>query len=167
MKSASFGNFQIGIVDNPSIEENGGFEFASGMDIFSEPGVLKACTKMVEVSYGVGAQPTTLPTEMVDTDDGTNTRAYIVAGTKLLEATSEGTWTLFRTNSQGANLGLSIFNGYVFYAAASQLGRVQVGNSGSANDSYAALETDSQYHPMITQAGTLKIGNGRYVGSLG
>ena len=43
------------MVDDPSVEDGGGFEFASGMDMFSEPEVMKASLALEEVSYGVGA----------------------------------------------------------------------------------------------------------------
>jgi hypothetical protein len=166
MQSASFGNFQVGIVDNPSIEDQGGFEFSAGMDIFSEPGVLKACNKMVEASYGASAQPADTPVEMVEVDHAGTLRAYMIAGTKLLEATAVDSWSLFRTNGQGANLGLGVFNGHVFYAAESKLGRAEIGDSGTANDSFETLESDADYHPIVAQGGTLKIGAGRYISSL-
>lgn len=166
MPSASFKNFQIGIVDDPSIEDQGGFEFASGMDIFSEPGVIKATNAMTSVSYGVGATPTDVPRWMVDTADGSNTRAYIAAGDKILESTDGTTFNLFLTNANGNILGLEIFNGYVWYAATTKLGRAPVGNAAAKNDNFLTIDSDSEYHPMIRQGGTLKGGAGRYVFSV-
>lgn len=167
MQSASFKNFQIGIVDDPSIEDQGGFEFASGMDIFSEPGVLKACNAMEEVTYGASATPTDVPRWMVDTADGSTIRGYITAGAKILESTDGATWNLFRTNGQGNNLGLGIWAGYVIYPSATKIGRTLVGDASAANDSYiTTLDSDTEFHPVIPQGGTLKIGAGRYVASL-
>jgi hypothetical protein len=166
MKTASFGSFQVGIVDDPSIEDKGGFDFASGMDIFSEPGVLKACGKMVPVSFGTGAAPAVIPTWMVDTTDATQTVGYIIAGDKILESTNGATWNLFLTNANGANLGLGIYAGRVWYAAASKLGYAPVGAAGSKNDNFATIDTDAEYHPMILQSGTLKLGAGRYITSV-
>lgn len=166
MKTASFGNFQVGIVDDPSVEDKGGFDFASGMDIFSEPGVLKACGKMVAVTFGTGAAPTVIPTRMVDTTNATQTVGYIAAGDKILESTNGTTWNLFLTNSEGVNLGLGIYNGRVWYAADDKLGYAPVGNAAAKNDSFQAIQDDDEYHPMILQGGTLKFGNGRYVGSI-
>lgn len=165
MKLATYGNFHVGIVNDPSIEDKGGFEFSAGMDIFSEPGVLKACNKMVEASYGAGAQPTATPVDMVDVDFG-GTKAYMIAGAKLLEATSESSWTLFKTNTQGNNLGVGVWAGYVLYAAATALGRAIVNNPGSAVDTFDTIDSDTDYHPMTPQGGTLKIGAGRYVSSV-
>jgi hypothetical protein len=42
------------MIDDPSIEDKGGFEFASGMDIFSEPGVMKAAPAMESLNLGAG-----------------------------------------------------------------------------------------------------------------
>lgn len=168
MKSTTFKNFQVGIVDDPSVEDQGGFEFASGMDIFSEPGVVKACPAMEEVSYGASASPTDVPLAMVDTThtDGT-VRLYVIAGDKVLQATSQSTFNLFLTNANGTNLGLAVWNGYVIYAHQTKIGRTPVNDASTKNDSYiTTLDSDTEYHPMIQQGGTLKIGAGRYVASL-
>src|SRR5436853_5982011 len=108
MQSTSFKNFQIGMVDDPSVEGQGGFEFASGMDIFSEPGVLKACNAMEEVTYGTGATPSAVPLWMVDIYDTLSStyRSYVAAGSKLLESTDGATFNLFLTNSKGTIKGL-------------------------------------------------------------
>ena len=166
MSSITFKNFQIGIVDDPSIEDQGGFEFASGMDIFSEPGTIKATNAMTEVSYGAGASPADVPRWMVDTADGSNTRAYISAGSKILESTDGSAFNLFLTNANGANLGLEIFNDYVWYAAATRLGRAPVGNAAGKNDNFLTIDSDTEYHPLIRQGGSLKGGAGRYVFSV-
>lgn len=168
MQSRTFKNFQVGIVDDPSVEAQGGFEFASGMDIFTEPGVIKATFAMEEVAYGSGAMPTSLPLWMVDTVDGSGQiRAYIAAGAKLLESSNGGTFNLFRTNTQGANIGLNVWAGYVVYISATKIGRTLVGDASGADDSYiTTLDTDSEVHPTAVQGGTLKIGAGRYVASL-
>lgn len=167
MKISPHGKFQVGIVDDPSVEDQGGFEFASGMDIFSEPGVLKACNAMTEVTYGASATPADVPRWMVDTTDASNIRAYIAAGDKILESTDGTTWNLFLTNSQGANLGLGIWAGYVIYPSATKIGRTLVGNAAGKNDSYiTTLDSDTEFHPIVPQGGTLKIGAGRYIASL-
>jgi hypothetical protein len=167
MKSQSFKNFQVGILDDPSIEDEGGFEYASGMDIFSEPGVIKACNALTPVSFGTGATPSDgAPTYMEDIADASNMRLYVAAGSKVLESTDGATFNLFRTNGNGVNLGLAIFNDYVWYASAAKLGRSPVGNSATANDNYSDIPSDTEFHPMVKQAGTLKGGAGRYVFSV-
>lgn len=167
MKIASHGNFQAGMVDDPSREDKGGFEYAGGMDIFSEPGVLKANNAMTEVTYGASATPADVPRWMVDTTDASNIRAYIVAGDKILESTDGTTWNLFLTNGQGSNLGLGIWAGYVVYPSATKIGRTLVGNAAGKDDSYiTTLDSDTEFHPIVPQGGTLKIGAGRYIASL-
>jgi hypothetical protein len=168
MQSQSFGDFQIGMVDNPSNETGGGFEFASGMDIFSEPGVLKASYALTEATYGVGAAPTALPIAglYVNAPSG----FYIPVGDKILISTDGSTFEVFLTNGQGTNKGIAHWNGYIFYPSAQYLGRVQVGLPLTAqNDTYinfTANQFVSNYIPMIKQGGTLKIGSGRYVHSV-
>lgn len=167
MKQTTFKHFQIGMLEDPSIEDKGGFEFASGMDIFSEPGVMKACYAMAEVSYGASATPTDVPRYFVDTTDASATRGYIAAGAKILESTTGTTWNLFRTNGQGVNLGLGIWAGYVIYPSATKIGRTLVGDAAAADDSYiTTLDNDAEFHPVLPQGGTLKIGAGRYIASL-
>jgi hypothetical protein len=169
MKSQSFGNFQIGIVDNPTIEDKGGFEFASGMDIFSEPGVLKACNVMAEVTYGASATPAAVPLWMTEAIDSLGAvRGYVAAGSKLLESTDGSTFNLFRTNTNGTIKGLGAWSGQVVYVADGKIGLVQIGVSASASDSYYSYGsyTASDFYPVIIQGGTLKIGAGRYISSM-
>jgi hypothetical protein len=94
------------MVDDPSVDDRGGFEFASGMDVFSEPGVMKANQNMQSVTFGTGAELEGLPTAMVDTTDAVSNLAYVAAGLKILETTNGSAFDLFLTNSQGVNLGL-------------------------------------------------------------
>lgn len=153
------------MVDDPSVEDKGGFEFASGMDIFSEPGVLKACFAMEPVTFGAGAALADVPRWMVDN----GAYAYITAGNKILECSSLSgqPWNLFLTNSNGSNRGLALWNGYVMYAALDKIGRAPINDGASKNDNYiSGLDLNVDFNPMVQQGGTLKIGDGRYVGSL-
>src|ERR1044071_6223068 len=162
MKSASFANFQVGIIDDPSIEDRGGFEFASGMDIFSEPGVLKANFALQAVS---GFTPSQFGWAVKTTNYGGTLRGYMSIHDKIYESTDGITWALFITNSNGRILNLEIFNGYIVYAADTKLGRCEVHNSASQNDSWQTIASAS-WHPITVQGGTLKIGAGRYVASV-
>jgi len=165
MNSIRFANFQVGMVDDPSVEHKGGFEYASGMDIFSEPGVIKASFALAEVTYGTGATPIDVPRWSDDKSDSTS-RMYVVAGDKILESTNGTTFNLFLTNANGAILGMRIFDGYVYYASATKLGRAPVGNGAAKDDNFQTLDSDTEFHPMELQAGGLKIGAGRYVANV-
>ncbi len=121
---------------------------------------------MAPVSFGSGAAPTNIPRWMVDTSDSTYTRVYTSQGDKILESTNGSTFNLFLTNSNGEIKGLEIFNGYIWYASGDKLGRAPVGNAAGKNDSFLTIDTDSEYHPLIRQGGTLKGGAGRYVFSV-
>ncbi len=155
------------MVDDPSIEDQGGFEFASGMDIFSEPGTIKANYAMVEAAYGSGAAPTANPLAAFYTNSPS--ALFVVMGNKILINVA-GTFQVFLTNSQGAIKGFSKFGNYIAYVAANYLGRAVIGSTVSGqNDTLidcTANQFISSYIPMRVQAGTLKIGSTRYIHSL-
>lgn len=167
MKSQSFGNFQVGMVDDPSIEDQGGFEFASGMDIFSEPGVMKASFAMTEVSYAGGVTLTALPLAAFYTNNPSG--LFVVTGNKILASTT-GVFDVYLTDSQGTIKGMAKFGSYINYASANYLGRANIGSTVSGqNDTlidFTANPFNSSYHSMRVQAGALKIGSGRYVHSV-
>src|SRR5690242_7544998 len=162
MQSQSFGDFQVGQVNNPSAETGGGFEFASGMDIFSEPGVLKANFAMTGIS---GLSPSDYSLWMKTTTYGGTLRGYLTHNDKIYESTDGINWSLFLTDANGQILGLEIWNGYIMYATSTKLGRCPVGNSAGKDDNWQTITTGT-YHPMVIQGGTLKIACGRYVASV-
>ena len=166
MKSLTFGNFQVGIVDDPSIEDKGGFEFASGMDIFSELGVLKAANAMQAMELDTGVTLTALPTHMVRPKDQFGTDAWIAVGDKLLQRHLENDATAFMTHGTGVIDGLEELKNYLVYTNANKLGRINVSGA-SQNDNYATLsDSTSDIRAMVYQGGSLKIGNRSYVDSL-
>jgi hypothetical protein len=173
MKLASFGNFQIGQVDNPSVENKGGFEFASGMDPFSEPGVIKAALAMADVTLTEGLTQTKTIAQMVEyiSDDVVGILAahgddvWISVSGIVFEGST--TFTKLFSGTKGTILGLAVFNGYLFYATATNIGRITLGSFDDQDDDFIDTGVeDSPYHPMVVQGGTLKVGNGRYVGSI-
>lgn len=163
MKSASFGNLQLGMIDNPSIEDQGGFEFASGMDIFSEPGVMKASFALVAVS-GLPAIHV-LPKAFITVISGGVLYGYLSIDDMIYESTDGINWSLFLTNSIGAIDNLFAYNGYLYYTSNPKLGRTLVHNAAGKNDTWQTLSAALRY-PMNIQGGTLKIGNGRYISSI-
>lgn len=164
MRVSTYGNFQVGILENPSIEDKGGFEFASGMDIFSEPGVLKACQKMKSVTLNGGL---TLDGVLNDIDITSDTGflGFAICNDKVIKSTDGDNWSTFLTNSNGAMFGLKVFNGYLFYASVNKLGNTIITSSAGKNDNFASLTTN-YYHPLAVQGGTLKVGHDRYIASI-
>jgi hypothetical protein len=168
MKTASFGNFQVGMVDDPSVEDKGGFEFASGMDIFSEPGVMKAALAMEAVPLGTGVVLDALPTHLASSPLSFGSLAFIAKGDDVLKlGTSADSYI---TNGEGNIDGLATWAGYVLYSTATStdLGRVPISSSNPAadkDDTYLSLSDamSSDKRSFLIQAGSLKISSYRYV----
>lgn len=166
MKSASFANFQVGMVDDPSVEDQGGFEFAAGMDIFSEKGVIKPGFKLEEVPLDTGVTLDALPTHMVRNKNEAGANSYFAVGDKILKQPTGNAIEDFATNALGTIDGLGAWVNDIVYTKGNNLGRINIGGSGQ-DDSFATLSSESsRAHPIIDQAGTLKIGNRQYVDSL-
>jgi hypothetical protein len=139
MKQFTFRNFEVGIVDNSSIETQGGFEFASGIDIFSEPGVAKASFAMTPVS----GLPLlfTMPRSLVTGLSGGVLYGYVTVDRAIYESTDGINWTLFLTSSLCVIDNLAIYNGYIFYTTNPNLGRcpIHTGQSDTWQTLSAAL----------------------------
>jgi hypothetical protein len=141
------------------------------MDVFAEPGVMKASRAMVNVNLLGGISLSVPITCMVEVIDGSGLpRLYVAHGSDIWESTNGVDFSLFLTNSKGQILSLAAWNGYIFYPSDADIGRVPVGNAASKDDDFFAaadgVVDDNNYHPMVVQGGTLKIGNGRYVASV-
>lgn len=163
MKSITFAHFEAGIVDDPSNESKGGFEFASGIDIFSEPGVAKASFAMAAVS----GLPTisSMPKGFATAVDSATLYGFLAVNDKIYVTTDGINFSLFLTDSQGTINNLSTYNGYVFYVSGAVLGRCPITNSAAKTDNWQTLASASAY-PMKVHAGNLQIGNGRYISSI-
>ncbi|MDD5728507.1 MAG: hypothetical protein PHV59_08095 [Victivallales bacterium] len=84
--------------------------------------------------------------------------------------TSAGVVSLVHTATQGNILGLGYFSGYLYYAAATKLGRIAEANASSEaswtsqNDSWGTFGIgDTAYKPMIKVGSHFLIGDGKYV----
>lgn len=150
------------MLDDPSIEDKGGFEFASGMSIFEEPGVLKAnfsmsaCTGLPTI--------TSMPRGFATTPISGTLTGFLTVDDKIYSSTDGIAWSAFLTNSFGTIDNIAIYNGYIFYTSGVHVGRCPVNNAAAKTDNWN-LVSNALWHPMVTQGGTLKIGHGRYIAS--
>ena len=135
-----------------------------GMDLHSEPGVMKVNQALVKES---GSTIDDFVKTIVPCSDG-NTYLFGATSGKIWKRTSGGSYSLEATASPAAgNAGIlwaEEFNGYIYYAMQSRLGRVAVGSPTSwagRNDSWATFTvTDDTYHPMIIKNLELWIADG-------
>ena len=138
-----------------------------GCDIHSEPGFLKVNQKLTEESEGVIDE---LIKSIVTCSDGF---AYAFGATNggIFKRTSAGVWTKEATASPAIGSAGIIdareYQGYIYYAMQSRLGRVAVGaptDWSGRDDSWATFtNTDVDFHPMEEVNQVLYIGDKNYV----
>lgn len=138
-----------------------------GCDIHSEPGFLKVNQALSKESGGTIDD---LVKVIIPCSDGLT---YLFGSTngKIWSRTSAGVYTLEATAAPAAGavgiLGGKEYQGYIYYAMQSRLGRVAVGAPTSwagRNDSWATFtNTDADFHPMKEVNQVLYIGDANYV----
>lgn len=88
---------------------------------------------------------------------------------KIWKRTAAGVFSLVHTNTNGANKGIKLWLGYVYYATTAKLGRIAEANASSEatwstqNDTYASFTIGGTYKPMVIIGSGLYIGDGYYV----
>lgn len=141
-----------------------------GCDIHSEPGFLKVNQALTEESGGIIDD---LVKEILPCSDG-NTYAFGSTNGKIWKRTSAGVWSHLYTAVPAAGavgiLSAYEYQGYIYYAMQSRLGRVAVGvpsaptDWSTRSDSWATFtNTDADFHPMKEVNQVLYIGDGFYV----
>jgi hypothetical protein len=140
-----------------------------GLDIHSEPGILKVNQKLTKNS---GTTVTEFCKNRIAASDG-NSYWFSADSGKIWKRTSTDVWSLVHTNTQCACLGAREFEGYIYYASAAKLGRISVSAAASEaswasqNDSWQSFSAgDTGFHPMEEVNAKLLIGDGKYIASL-
>lgn len=138
-----------------------------GFDIHSEPGILKHNQRLTKDS---GVLVDDLVKRILSCSDG---NAYFFGSTngKVWRRTSAGTWSLEATVSPAAGtvgiIDAYEYQGYIYYATQSRLGRVAVGAPtawAGRNDNFAIFtNTDANFHPMTEVNQVLYIGDAKYL----
>lgn len=138
-----------------------------GLDIHSEPGVIKVNQALTEDTGGVVDEFCKVG---VACSDG-NTYLFGASG-GIFKRTSAGTWTDEGTIAPGAGaaavLGAAEHKGYIYYATQSHIGRWQIGTAWSTRtESWANFtNTDDTYHPMREINEILFIGDAHFVAQI-
>lgn len=162
-KPVNFGNFFNGN-GSSEFEQNGFFSIVGG-DIHSKTGAISASLARIRADASI---VDALPTCRVVLPNGD---ILMGAGTKIFKISS-AIVSLVHTDTQGAVLGIDYLGGYVYYAAASKLGRIALTNASSEatwssqNDSWATFSNSATVKPMKKQNLCLFIGDGKYVASV-
>jgi len=91
------------------------------------------------------------------------------ASGKIWKRTSAGTWSLVHTNTNGANLGIRVYNGNLYYMTTTKLGKITEALASSEatwssqNDSFGTFTNGASYKPTVVCNLALFIGDGKYV----
>lgn len=150
---------QGGIADSDYMGPENSVAELVGLDIHSEPGLIKLNQALSAVDTSAAAIDQ-LITAIVPASTG-DTYFFGAAG-KIWKRTSAGVWSLVRTASPAAGaagiLSAQEYQGYIYYAMQSRLGRFDLASTW--NDSYATFtNTDDTYHPMQEVNQVLYIGD--------
>lgn len=138
-----------------------------GLDIHSEPGIIKANQALTKES---GTTVDDFVKASVVCSDG-NTYFFGSTNGKIWKRNSSGTYSLEATASPAAGgagiLDAYEYQGYIYYAMESRLGRVAVGSPTSwagKDDNWATFtNTDADFHPIKEVNQVMYIGDKNYV----
>jgi len=146
-----------GMADSEYSGGSGTFFMGYGVDIHSVPGVIKSSQALKKESGSVVASFCNFVVY-------NNPNTFWFSNTGIVyKRTSGGTWTKVH-DAATPILGAYVFNGYVYYATATALGRIAVANANSEAtwssqvSNFAVLDS-AAYHPMVVSGLYLLIGN--------
>ncbi len=132
-----------------------------GTDIHSIPGLLQVNQKLTKDS---GTTVTDFIKYAIAGSDG-NTYWFGDTG-KIYKRTSGGTWSLLTTDTHGEIFGAAEFNGYIYWATASNLARCVISSvdwETDKNETYGTFTNGTTPHPMKVHLLKLYIGDGKDV----
>lgn len=137
-----------------------GFPNLVNCDIHSEIGYV-----MPQLALGVDGLSNT-PTEaciFTKTPAGT---VYAFSTTTGKIWKYSGSWSVVTANANTAHCGAKYYNGYLYYATSTKLGRFVAETDGSRSDTWQTFSNTSSYRPMEEVNLTLYIGNGKDIASV-
>lgn len=147
--------FKGGLADSKYVGVANSMAEMVGLDIHSEPGIIKVNQALAKDS---GATVTEAIAKIVTASDGSSYLFSSGSG-KIWKRTAGGAYSLAHTNTDGANVDADEYEGYIYYASATKLGRFQIG--GAWTDTWATFTNgDTDFHPMKVKNGILYIGDG-------
>jgi len=160
-------SFSGGLSDSINIGVKGSFYSAVGMDIHSEPGVLK-------VNQALSKDSGNTVVDFIKCKfQGTDGSSYFGGDAgNIYKRTSAGSWSkVYTDGGADAILGMIEYDGYFYWATDDKLHRmVKAGDwdtAGDVKEDWASFGNgDASYHPMIVIGLYLFIGDGRGIASV-
>lgn len=157
-----------GIADSDYLGADGSVAEMVGCDIHGEPGVIKCNQSLTKDS---GSTVTELILASVSCSNGSTYHFGDAGG--IYERAAAGTWTkrvslVAPTAGAVAILSSAEYQGYIYYAMQSRLGRIAVPAAGGSwagrDDNFATFGiTDASFHPMREVNLVLYIGDGNRI----
>jgi hypothetical protein len=152
-------NWNGGLSDSELVGMKGSLAEAVGLDIRSKPGIITPSQALVKES---GTTVTDFCKFGLVATDG---NAYFFGDTgKIYKRTAAGVWSNVYIDANGAILGCAEWNGYIYWATSTKLGRQSTtlaaseASWASQNNAWQTLNS-ATYHPMTVQGLYLLIGN--------
>lgn len=154
---------QGGIADSDYLGALNSVSECVGINIHDESGIMKLNQRLARVDDSASAVDC-LVKAIVSASTGD--RYFFGENGKIWKKTSAGTWSLVRTASPGAGtagiLSAREYQGYIYYAMESRLGRFDLASTW--DDNYATFtNTDATYHPMAEVNQVLYVGDKNFV----
>lgn len=153
----TFDSWHKGISQSKNIQQ--GFASLINADVHSTLGEAQANLALISES--------TTPNEPCVRAESTTGDVYwfsTTTGKTWKRAVADATYSLVNTNANGAHLGAKYFNGYIYYATTTKLGRYDLASTWT--DSFATFTNGASYKPMEEINLSLFIGDGNYVASV-
>jgi len=156
-----YSQFTVG--ENRSLSDQSGFFSLTNCDVHGDLGVLSNNLAL--------ATESSTPNEDCISEILSNGDTFYFSTTsgKIWKRTNAGVYSLVHTNANGAHKGCKLWQGYLYYATQSKLGRITEAFASSQAswssqvDTWNTFITAGAYKPMFTIGSGLYIGDGKNV----
>lgn len=159
--SKKYSQFTVG--ENRSLSDQSGFFSLTNCDVHGDLGVLQNNLTLETES--------STPNEDCISEILSNGDTFYFSTTsgKIWKRTAAGVYSLVSTNTNGAHKGCKLWQGYLYYATQTKLGRItealasSESSWSSQSDSWKTFITGGAYKPMFTIGSGLYIGDGNNI----
>lgn len=136
------------------------FTMTYKMDLYKNPGVMMTNNSENNIDTALSA---VMGNEVVAIISVSSTKVFIFEGTAIYVFNPfTNTTTTLGTAASEIVQNAYYFNGYIYFASATKLGRIDASTNAVTN-AWAAFTQSPTVRPMVALDGVLYIGNGKYV----